>query len=155
MGYTHHDAISATGTGGIAVGAKGSETRLIDSDGKFYKASGTQLDTAEGILNFNIVNAAGTGITQWFVAPYAATISANVTLSVSSGTGRTVAVVHGSAGDNALGLAATGATGTIGKVVALTASVVPTCTASEPMRIVTSTCATAQLYGVTLTFTKT
>jgi len=33
MGYTHHDGISATGSGGFAVGAKGSELEVIDSSG--------------------------------------------------------------------------------------------------------------------------
>ena len=53
-----------------------------------------------------------------------------------------------------------GATGfiigpTIGKVIAMTASAVPSLTANEVFRVVQATCATSQVTGVTIVLTKT
>ena len=118
----------------------------------------TRLDNADKwgqVLTWNIVNAAGTGLTMWWRAPYACTITGHVIYAVSSGTGRTVAVAHTSAGDNALATATAGVTGTVGVVVALVASASASATAGEIMRITTTTCATAQVYGVTIVLAKT
>jgi hypothetical protein len=106
-----------------------------------------------GSLHFNLIAAgAGTQVV-YFNAPYACTISANVVMTVSSGTGRVVSIAHGSAGDNALATAVTGATGTVALTVAMAASADVTCTASEIMKVTCATCATAQVYGVTMKMT--
>jgi len=151
MGYTHHEAISATGTGGFAVGAKGSETRIITEDGDIYDGDGVIQNTAQGVITTTSTD----GGTTWHVAPYACDVTAYVTASVSSGTGRTVSVVHGSAGDNVCSAAIGGASGTVGVVFTMTASAVPSLTALEPFRVVQTTCATAQVSGVTIVLTKT
>lgn len=108
-------------------------------------------DTYQGVITANSTD----GGTTWHVAPYACDIAANVGFSVSSGTGRVVSVAHGSAGDNALATAVTGALGTVGKVVAMTASAVPSLTSGEVFRVVQATCATSQVCGVTIVLTKT
>ena len=159
MGYTHFNKLSSTN--GYAVGSAGSETEIVDSSGNITcpaaltGSAGVSYDTNQGVLNFETTLAAGSSTVMWFVAPYACNITGYCAFAVSSGTGRTVAVAHGSAGYNAVAIPATGTTGTIGKVITMTASAVPSATAQEVMRIVTSTCATAQSYGVTLVLTKT
>jgi len=134
------------------------ETELgVDPAGD-YSTVVTRLDNDDKwgqVLTWTVVNAAGTGLTMWWRAPFACDISGHVIYAVSSGTGRTVAVAHTSAGDNALATATAGVTGTIGVVVALAASAVPSATAGEIMRITTTTCATAQAYGVTIVLAKT
>jgi hypothetical protein len=162
MGYTHHDAISVTGSGGIAVGsASAGESVVINTAGALTLAGaitatgditigGVQQNTAQGVLQ----TASTDGGTTWHVSPYACNITASVALSVSSGTGRVVSVVHGSAGDNAASWAG-GASGTIGAVKAMTASAVPSLTAGEVFRVVQASCATAQISGVTIVLTKT
>ena len=154
MGYTHFDGVSV-GSTGLAVGTRtAGETQIIDSSGNVYKPSGTQLNTAEGVVNFAAVLAAASATTIWWVAPYACNLAGYVSLAVSGGTGRVIAVAHGSGGDNAVATATLGASGTIGVVVSMAASAVPSATALEPMRITIASCATAQTYGVTLVLTK-
>ena len=155
MGYTHHDKISVVTA--LAVGSStAGETDIIDGSGNITVAgtltgsAGVSYDTSQGVMNFWGTD----GTTHWACAPYACDVSGYVILSVSSGTGRTVSVIHGSAGDNAM-MWSGGVTGTIGKVIAMTASAVPSLTALEPFRVVISTAGTAQLTGVTLILTKT
>jgi len=113
----------------------------------------TRLDAELGSMHFNLVVAAASSQLVYFAAPYACTISANVIMTVSSGTGRVVSVAHGSAGDNALATAVTGVTGTVAVLVAMAASADATCTANEIMKVTCTTCATAQVYGITLKMT--
>ena len=173
---THFNKVS--GVNGVFIGsATAGETRIADSTGLYvgtgtgssnYRVAGTagvykvvgsstvNIATQEGLMTIPIVMASTAAVTTWIVAPpYAATMTCDVGLAISSGTGRIVSVTHGSAGNDALALAAQGASGTIGVVVAMTASAVPTCSASEILRVVAGSCATAQTYGVTITFTKT
>ena len=105
-------------------------------------------------MSFYIPGSSTAAVTQWGVAPYACTVAGYVAWSVSSGTGRVVAVAHGSAGDNALSTGATGVTGTIGAVVAMTASADTTLSAGEVFRVTSASCATAQPVGVTIILTK-
>lgn len=155
MGYTHYNSISVTGTGGFAVGsATAGETRIIDSSGDTYKPSGTQLSTKEGVMNFYLSGSSTAAQVQWGVAPYDCSVEGYVAWTVSSGTGRVVAVAHGSAGDNALSTGTTGVTGTIGAVVAMTASADTTFSAGEVFRITCTSCATAQPVGITVILTK-
>lgn len=113
------------------------------------------MDAKTGALTFWSTLAAGSSTTIWWTAPYACNISGRVVYAVSSGTGRTVSVAHGSAGDNALATATAGVSGTVGAVVAMVASASASATAWETMRIVTTTCATAQTYGITLLLART
>jgi len=152
MGYSHHDAISVTGTGGFAVGSKvDGETRIIDSSGNISDGNGIQQNVSQGVMSLAQQTDGGTG---WHIAPYDCDVTGYVCLSVSSGTGRVVSVAHGSVGDDLMAWSG-GTTGTIGVVIALTASAVPSLTAQEPFRLVVGTCATAQLSSVTLVLTKT
>ena len=160
MGYTHHDKISVVN--GLAFGsATAGETVVMDSTGNVTVAgtltgsAGVSYDTNQGVMSFATILAAGSSTTIWFVAPYACDITGYCSYVVSSGTGRTVSIAHGSAGDNVCATATAGATGTIGVVVGMVASAVPSAMAQEVMRVVTTTCATAQTYGVTLVLTKT
>lgn len=116
-----------------------------------YSTVVARMDAELGCLHFNLIaGAAGTQVI-YFAAPYACTVAGNVVMTVSSGTGRVVSVAHGSAGDNALATAATGVTGTVAKLVTMAASADVTMTANEIMKVTCATCATAQVYGVTLT----
>ena len=113
------------------------------------------IDDWRSFVYVPIVDAAGSTTTFWWRAPFACNLSGYVIYSVSSGTGRTVSIAHGSAGDNALATGTAGVTGTIGIAVAFVASASASATAGETMRIVTTTCATGQNYGVCLVLTKT
>jgi hypothetical protein len=156
MGYTHFNRLSSTN--GYSIGAAGSESEVIDSSGNITAAdiavTGAYSSSAGNTVGQACLSVTSTdGGTDWITAPFAATITAYAALTVSSGTGRVIAVVHGSAGDNAVAMPTQGVTGTIGKVVTFTASAVPTCTAQEVMRVVQATCATAQVSAVTVVFT--
>ena len=113
------------------------------------------MDAKTGVMVFSYTAAAGVANTWWFVSPYACNISGWVSFGVSSGTGRTVAVVHGSAGSNAIATAEQVTTGTVGVAVTLTASATPSMTAQEVMRVTSTSCATAQSYGVTILLART
>ena len=113
------------------------------------------MDSKTGVLTWSVIAPAGSAITTWFVAPYACNISGWVALAISSGTGRIVSIAHGSAGDNAMATADTGVSGTVGTVITMAASASASATAQEVMRVVTTTCATAQTYGVTLLLART
>jgi len=129
------------------------ETELgVDVAGA-YSDLVTRLDAELGCIFTNIIAPAGSAITQYFTAPYACTLSGYVNFQVSSGTGRSVSVAHGSAGDNALYTATQVTTGTIGVSVAFTASATATVTAQEVIKVTCTSCATAQVYGVTIVMT--
>jgi hypothetical protein len=136
------------------------EIEAIETEFGVNPAGGhsTVVDRLDNVDTYRCILAFTTSedTTKWIVAPpFAASLSGKVVCSVSSGTGRLVAVAHGSAGDDAIAIPATGVTGTIGAVVTMVASATATCTASECLRLVTGSCATAQVYGVTVVFAKT
>jgi len=129
------------------------ETELgIDVAGA-YSNTVTRLDAELGCLHFNIIAAAGSAITTYFTAPYACTLSGYANFAISTGTGRTVSVAHGSAGDNVMATATQVTTGTIGVAVAMAASATATVTAAEVIKVTCTSCATAQVYGVTVIMT--
>ena len=105
-----------------------------------------------GCMHFNLLCAAASTGSVYFSAPYACTLAGYVNFNVSSGTGRTVLVKHGSAGDNCLVTAEQVTTGTIGAQVACTTSLA-TVSAAEIMHISATSCATAQVYGITVIMT--
>jgi hypothetical protein len=111
-----------------------------------------RLNAELGALHFNVLCAAASTGSVFFSAPYNCTLSGYVNFTVSAGTGRTVLVKHGSAGDNCLVTATQAATGTIGKQVACTTSLA-TVSAAETMHVSISSSATAQVYGVTVIMT--
>jgi hypothetical protein len=113
------------------------------------------VDDWRNVVHIPIINAAGSAATYWIRAPWACNLSGYVIYGVSSGTGRTVSVAHGSAGDNALATETAGVSGTVGVAVLFVASASASATAGETLRIVTTTCATAQNYGVMLVMAKT
>ena len=160
MGYTHHKGISLTDEG-LAVGAAGSESVVMNSAGDITVvgtltgSAGTSYDTSHAVVSILLAPAAAAAQTVYFTSPYACDIAAVCNFGVSSGTGRTVSVVHGSAGDNAFATTSTGVTGTVGVAVTMTASALPSATSGEILSITSTTCATAQEFGVTLTLTKT
>jgi len=133
----------------LGVDPAGSSTDVVTR----LDAMDTNRDAELGSMHFNIVVAAGAAQVIYFAAPYACTVSGNVVMTVSSGTGRVVSIAHGSAGDNALATAVTGVTGTVAKLVTMAASADVTMTASEIMKVTCATCATAQVYGVTMKMT--
>lgn len=162
MGYTHHDAIAVTGTGGLAFGtATAGETRVIDSSGNITVAgtltgsAGVSYDTYQGVMTHAWVTAStAVAPSYYYTAPYACSVAGYVNFAVSSGTGRIVAVSHGSAGDNALATAS-GISGSIGASVAMTASADVTFTAGEVMKCSLASCATVQTeVGLTILLTK-
>ena len=166
MAWTHFKGLCSTSSG-FAVGPAGSESVVISTAGAVTVAGAVtatgDITTSGDIIADGVVQNEAQGVmtvattdggTSWHVAPYACNVTGYVGLSVSSGTGRVISVVHGSAGDNALSIA-TGATGTIGKVLAMTASAVPSFTAGEIFRVVQATCATAQVSTCTIIMTKT
>ena len=156
MGYSHFDGIAVTGSSGLAVGsATAGETVIIDSSGNIYDGGSVQQNTAQGVMQHSWVTASTAAASDYyFTAPYACSVSGYVNFAVSSGTGRIVAVAHGSAGDNALATAS-GVTGSIGASVAMTASADVTFTAGEVMKCSLASCATTQTeVGLTVMLTK-
>jgi hypothetical protein len=135
LGYTHHDAISVTGSGGLAGGSAGSESQVIWPSG----------DKIENI-HVNIMPVTTGAANFYTIAPVAGTVSAISSYSVSAGTGRAVTVTVGSAGAILMDTGAVAANGTIGVPVAMTNSSGTTTIASgASMKVAIASCATAQV----------
>lgn len=139
MGYTHFDKVC--GVNGLFTGAKGSEISV----------------PVNSSVNLSLAQATTAAASYYIAAPIAGAVTGYVSFSVSSGTGRVVAVSDGSAGDNLCATAVTGVTGTIGAVVAMTASSGGnTCTAGQSLKVTIASCGTAQVQvGATVVFTPT
>ena len=128
------------------------ETELgVDPAGAYATVVARQ-NAELGCLHFNLLCAAASTGSIYFSAPYACTLSGYVNYNVSSGTGRSVLVTHGSAGANCLIAAEQVTTGTIGAQVTCTTSLA-TVSAAEIMQVVATSCATAQVYGITVVMT--
>ena len=126
------------------------ETELGVNPAGAYTTVVARQNAELGCLHFSMI---GTGaVTQYFVAPYNCTLSGYVCLGVSAGTGRIVTIGHGSAGANALTIAATVSSGTPGVKVAFTTSLA-TVAAAEIMRVTCTAENTAQAHGVTVIMT--
>ena len=135
-GITHFNKVS--GNNGVYKGANGSEVLISGS---------------EGVTTVNLAQATTATVDYYIVAPYAASMSGYVVLSVSAGTGRVVTVNAGSAGAELGTTAITGVTGTIGAVIAFTGSA--NVTAGQSLRVNLASCATAQVQAaLTIVWTK-
>lgn len=135
-GIAHFNKVS--GINGVYKGANGSEVLISGS---------------EGVMLINIAQATTATVDTYITAPYAASLSGYVALSVSAGTGRVVTVNAGSAGAELGTTAVTGVTGTIGAAVAFTGSA--NCSAGQVLRVNLASCATAQVQAsLTLILTK-
>lgn len=158
MGITHFNKVS--GVNGVYVrSATAGEIKVADADGIYKAVSGTttvNISGSEGVVShFWTLASTALGTAAYYTAPYACNVAGYVNFTVSSGTGRVVAVAHGSAGDNALATAS-GVTGSVGASVAMTASADTTFTAGEVMKFTVASCATAQgMVGLTVILTKT
>lgn len=114
------------------------------------------IDTWRDLIYVPVTTTSTVVTTYWWRAPYACNLSGYVIYGVSSGTGRTVSVAHGSAGDNALATGTSGVTGTVGIAVAFVASASASATAGETMRfVVVGSTVTAQQFGICLVLAKT
>jgi hypothetical protein len=157
MGYTHHDAISITGTStarGYAVGsATVGETIVITAAGVHKSSAGGAIPLGVSIA----VPISADNTVNYSVAPIAGAVTGYVSWGVSTGTVHSVVIKSGSAGS------AITSTGTIG-VVATVGYASPfvaagndnTVTAGETISIHMADCATNQaLTMAVLTFTPT
>jgi len=129
------------------------ETELGINPAGAYATVVARQDAELGSQFIPIVAAAGSAITMYFTAPYACTFSGFLNTHVSTGTGRSVSIAHGSAGDDIMAVAAFVTNGTVGVSVAFTASATATVTANEVVKVSCTSCATAQVYGVTIVMT--
>ena len=155
MGYTHHDAISITGSGGIAVGsATAGETVIVTQGGVHQTSLGTSLLGVVPVA----VTLTGAGTTAYASAPIAGNVTGYANYAVSTGTGRAISVSTGSAGADLCATGAVGVQGLIGASVTMTASSGGnTVTEGQVISVAMATCATAQTGRnvVTIIFTPT
>ena len=136
MGYTHHDSLSTTGSGGFAVGsASAGETQVIWPSGN-----------AKQTIQTNLWPVTTAAANTYITAPIAGTVAAFVNYSVSAGTGRAVTVVVGSAGAILMDTGAVAANATIGvPVVTTNSSGTTTIDADASIRVALESCGTAQV----------
>jgi len=154
MGYSHHDSISVTGSGGFAVGsATAGESVVISTAGNITVAgsvTATGAVTSEGV-NLNDSNCtfcntftwSTTATQSWYtVAPVAGNISTGYLVHpVATGTSNKVEVLHGTAGAAILTFAAAAAT--VGTITTDTATGTVAVTAGELLKVTMTASATS------------
>lgn len=126
MGYTHFDQVS--GIRGVGIGAKGSETLVIDSTGNVVSGAQSAIQASFGT--------ASTAQTVYSIVPYAGTVTAVYVCNDTASRAAVYTVTHGSAG-NVLATG-TNTTGVAGLVSTLTLGTV-TVTAGESLSVARGT----------------
>ena len=130
------------------------ETELGVDPAGAYSTVVLRQDAEYGRIVIPVVAAAGATGTFYITVPSACTIgSGYLNCSVSAGSGRSMTVSHGSAGDDLMAVATFTSNGTIGVAIAFTASATTTVTAAEVLKVSWTSCATAQHYGITMVMT--
>lgn len=164
MGYTHFDKVS--GKREVAIGAVGSEAKIADSSGIYNPGnSSAQIASSNGLFQDYVFVATGDTISAaatevYVVSPVAGSVSGYCCSSASDGTGRTMTVTTGSAGDILLEAPAGGAyitsNGTVGIAVAMAnTSGTTTIAAGQSMSIAFASCGTSQEQTCTVIVSRT